>query len=152
MIDEQQGRGDREGSGEVSRERLRAAVGHVLAEVPEVAVAYAYGSRVSGRPFPMSDLDLLFVLGDEEAPADPLFPERLAGRIATELGTSVEIDARMAHDLPLSVRGRAITEGVLLYDADPSRRVEFETSTRRLYFDFLPFIERDAREALLSGG
>jgi hypothetical protein len=45
-----------------------------------------------------------------------------------------------------------VTEGILLYEADPSARVEFETSTRRRYFDFLPFLERDAREGLLAGG
>lgn len=130
--------------------RLRRAADRVLADAPEIAVVYAYGSRITGRALPMSDLDLVFVLRDDEASLDPLLAERLAGRIASELRTPVEIDARLARDLPLGVRGRAVTEGVLLYDADPSRRVEFETSTRRLYFDFLPFLERDAREALLA--
>lgn len=137
---------------ELASERLRRAADRVLADAPEIAVAYAYGSRIAGRALPMSDLDLVFVLRDDEASLDPLLAERLAGRIASELRTSVEVDARLARDLPLGVRGRALTEGVLLYDADPSRRVEFETSTRRLYFDFLPFLERDAREALLAGG
>lgn len=137
---------------EATLERLRRAADRVLADAPEIAVAYAYGSRIAGRALPISDLDLVFVLRDDEASLDPLLAERLAGRIASELRTSVEVDAHLARDLPLGVRGRALTEGVLLYDADPSRRVEFETSTRRLYFDFLPFLERDAREALLAGG
>jgi predicted nucleotidyltransferase len=137
----------------LSLERLRVVVDRVLQEVPEVAVAYAHGSRMTGTAAPMSDLDLVFVLQHEDDLLhDPLLPERISARIALELGTPMEIDGRLARDLPLALRGRVVTSGVLLYEADPVRRVEFETSTRRLYFDFLPFIERDAREALLSGG
>lgn len=132
---------------------VREAVSSVLTECPEIAAAYAFGSRVTGRPRPSSDLDLVFVLAEDvDVSDDLLLPERLAARIATTLRTSIEIDGHLAAHLPLNVRGRVVTEGVLIYEADPERRVDFETGTRRLYFDFLPFIERDAREALLSGG
>jgi predicted nucleotidyltransferase len=132
---------------------LREVVGRVLSESPEIAAVYAFGSRVAGRPLPSSDLDLAFVAReDADLSADPLLAERLTARVAAELRTSVEIDGHLADRLPLNVRGRVVTEGVLLYEAAPELRVEFETSTRRLYFDFLPFIERDAREALLGGG
>ncbi len=92
------------------------------------------------------------VLRDSKARDDPLLAERLSVRIAHELDAGIEVDAHLADDLPLPVRGRMLTSGVLLYEADPSRRVEFETATRRLYFDFLPLIERDAREGILSDG
>lgn len=132
---------------------VRDATSDVLSECPEVAAAYAFGSRATGSPLPSSDLDLAFVLSDDvDASDDPLLPERLAARIATRLRTPIEIDAHLVTRLPLNVRGRVVTEGILLYESDPKRRVEFETHTRRLYFDFLPFIERDAREALLRGG
>jgi predicted nucleotidyltransferase len=132
---------------------LRAVVARVLSEGPEIVAAYVFGSRVAGRPLPSSDLDLAFVSRTEaDLTEDPLLAERLTARIAAELRTSVEIDGHLAARLPLNVRGRVVTEGILLYDADPEGRVDFETSTRRLYFDFLPFIERDAREALLRGG
>jgi hypothetical protein len=52
---------------------------------------------------------------------------------------------------PLPVQGRVVTTGVLLFEREPVRRMAFETMTRRLYFDFLPFIERDARIALGAG-
>lgn len=125
----------------------------MLSECPEVAAAYAFGSRVTGPRLPSSDLDLAFVLSDEaDASFDPLLPERLAARIAETLRTPIEVDAHLAAHLPLNVQRRVVTEGILLYESDPKRRVEFETHTRRLYFDFLPFIERDARKALLRGG
>ena len=99
-----------------------------------------------------SDLDLGFVLVRDAARDDPLLAERLAARIATALGTAVEIDAHIAEDVPLPVRGRMVTESVLIYDPDPARHVALETDTRRLYFDFLPLLERDAREGLRAGG
>lgn len=136
----------------ISLERLGAAVARVLQNEPGVAAAYAYGSRISGRALPLSDLDLAFVLIGEAPSDDPLLAERLAARIGVELGTAIEIDAHITEDLPLPVLGRVVTEGKLIYETDPKRRVEFETSTRRLYFDFLPFIERDARESLRAGG
>ncbi len=117
-----------------------------------IAAAYAYGSRTSGRVLPLSDLDLAFVLVPDASRDDPLLAERLAARIASALGTSVEVDAHVAEDLPLPVQGRIVTTGVLLFERDPARRVEFETSTRRLYFDFLPLLERDARAGLRSRG
>lgn len=73
-------------------------------------------------------------------------------RRAVRRAVAVEIDTHIVEALPLAVLGRVVTAGVLLFERDARRRVEFETSTRRLYFDFLPFLERDAREALRSGG
>jgi predicted nucleotidyltransferase len=133
-------------------DRLRAAVTEVLKESPEVAAAYLYGSQARGSTQPLSDIDLAFVLREDFRPKDPLIAERLAARIASTLRTPVEVDAHVAEDLPLPVRGRVVTTGILLYERDPARRVDFETSTRRLYFDFLPLLERDAREGLLARG
>lgn len=137
---------------QVALERIRAAVERVVGELEEVAAVYLYGSQVTAGASPLSDIDLALVLFDDRQPADPLFAERVAARIATELGTEVEIDAHIAGGLPLAVQGRIVTTGVLLFERDAKRRVEFETSTRRLYFDFLPLLERDAREALRSDG
>lgn len=133
-------------------DRLRPVLARILGEVPAVAAAYGYGSRVLGRAHPLSDLDLALVLRRDARTDDPLLAERISARISTTLRTDVEVDVHFARDLPLPVRGRVVTSGVLLYEADPSSRVEFETATRRLYFDFLPLLERDAREALTSGG
>lgn len=135
---------------QISMDELRAALARILGELPSVAAAYAFGSRASGKPTERSDLDLALVLRGDPSRDDPLLAERVSGRLATGLGTPIEIDTHVAADLPLRVRGRIVTSGVLLYEADPSSRVEFETATRRLYFDFLPFIDRDAREALRS--
>jgi predicted nucleotidyltransferase len=135
-----------------SLERIRKALSRAVTAVSEIAAVYLYGSQVSGNALPSSDIDLALVLSVDSVPDDPLFAERVASRVAEELETSLEVDAHVVDTLPLAVLGRIVTTGVLLFERDASRRVEFETSTRRLYFDFLPFLERDAREALRSGG
>jgi predicted nucleotidyltransferase len=131
---------------------LRAAAHAAFSIRDEVDCAYAFGSRVYGRPLPGSDLDIALVLTPGAVKLDPLMPERLAGRLSEALGDDVEIDARDTRSLPLALQGRIVTEGVLIYEGDPVARVEFETAVRRLYFDFLPLIERDAREGLLADG
>lgn len=137
-------------SKEPSVERIAAAVARAVEGVREIAAVYLYGSSLAGRISRLSDIDLALVLPDE--PDDPLFAERIAARVGEELGGDIEIDAHVAADLPLPVRGRVVTRGRLIYERDPSCRVEFETATRRLYFDFLPLLERDAREGLQAGG
>lgn len=136
---------------EISVARLRHAAKEVLDRFEGVAAAYAHGSRVRGRPLPLSDLDLVVVLSKEGETDDPLRAERISSLLASELRTSVEIDAHLAEDLPLPVLGRVVTRGVLIYERDPVRRVDFETSTRRLYFDFLPLLRRDARAGIRAG-
>lgn len=137
---------------DIPLDRLRSVVAAVLEDAPAVAAVYAYGSRISGRALPLSDLDLAFVLTGGAPRRDPLFAERVAARIASELRTGVEVDAHVADDLPLPVRGRIVTQGILVFERDPARRVDFETTTRRQYFDFLPLLDRDARIALRAGG
>jgi len=136
---------------EIALDRLRAVLANVLQDAPAVAAVYAYGSRISGRPLPSSDLDLAFVLAPG-TPRTPLLAEELAARIASALRTSVEVDGHVATDLPLPVRGRVVTQGKLVFEHDPVVRTEFETTTRREYFDFLPFLERDAQAVLRAGG
>lgn len=128
-------------------DEVRAALAGVAEGIPELAVAYLYGSAVAGDVGPDSDLDIALVLFPDADPG-PLFAETVSGRLAERLGFAGEVDAHVVGHLPLPVRGRVVTEGVPVFERDAARRVEFETSTRRLYFDFLPFLERDAREAL----
>lgn len=131
-------------------EELRAIVSAVAAEVPQLAAVYLYGSRALGTAAVGSDVDLALVL-TAGVETGPLLAETIAARVGERLDFAVEVDAHRADHLPLPVLGRVVTEGILLFERDASRRVEFETSTRRLYFDFQPFMERDLREAFERG-
>ena len=72
---------------------------------------------------------------------------------------SVPVDVRAINDAPLTVRGRIVQEGILLYERDRARRVAFEVTTRKQYFDFAPtarrlrdaFLQHVHKEGLLRG-
>jgi len=56
------------------------------------------------------------------------------------LGNGVVSDVRVIDNLPLVLKGKIITEGFLIYSRNETLRVNFETSVRIAYFDFLPVL------------
>ena len=107
-----------------------------------VLFAYLYGSYATGVVHSFSDLDVGIYI--EGVPSEK--------QLKLELSLSLEIDAniggrilsevRIINNLPLVVIGKMITEGILIYSINENIRVDFETSVRSAYFDFLPVIER----------
>jgi predicted nucleotidyltransferase len=104
-----------------------------------VALAYLYGSQAVGRATPLSDFDVALVMVDEDYdPKSRLNLElQVEGEIARICGIS-DIDVRIMNDAPIMVRGEVVTNGSLLYCQDEIFRVDYETSTRSQYFDFIP--------------
>ena len=58
------------------------------------------------------------------------------------LKTEVASEIRIINKLPLVILGNIVTEGALIYSVDEILRVDFETSVRSAFFDFLPVIRR----------
>jgi predicted nucleotidyltransferase len=86
-----------------------------------ILVAYAYGSRVAGRPRPDSDLDIGYYLAGAKRGALPIAVEMLlAADLSRDLGC--EVDLRYLGDAPLELRGRVLEEGVRLYSSDDVER------------------------------
>ena len=118
---------------------LRAEMPDILAGGPAM-LAYLYGSVVDGCALPFSDVDIALVL-------EPGYSLSAYERMLLELDIASEVerrcgaqkvDVRSVDLAPLTVRGKVVTEGRLLYSRDETFRVEFEVYTRKLYFDFLP--------------
>lgn len=138
----------------VEKVDLLDAVSRAVAEHPEVAAAYLYGSAAAGRSTPLSDVDvaLLFVeegVGERRRSViAAAVGSEVARRVRDGRGPAREVEVRDLEALPLAVTGSVLTEGELARSADDVRRVRFEELTRRRYFDFLPILRRDAREGL----
>ncbi len=110
-----------------------------------VLFAYLYGSYATGLVHPFSDLDI------------GIYVNKISHRkyLDLELSLSLEIDekfesgisseVRIMNGLPLMIKGNIITEGVLIFSGNETIRVNFETSIRNAYFDFLPVIRRYQR-------
>lgn len=96
--------------------------------------AYVFGSRTQGRARPGSDLDVAAWFG---SPMDPLRAAR---------GLPEHIDLLILDEAPLELAGRVAMDGRLLFDDDPPARVEWEATTRKMYLDERPRIERARRE------
>lgn len=125
----------------VSVESLVAQLAEVLAPYP-VALAYLFGSAATGQMTPFSDVDIALVV-DETRPL-PMsrlrFELEVEDELAARCGLSAA-DVRVINHAPLLVRGEVVTCGKLLFARNVETRIEFETRTRREYFDFLPAAE-----------
>src|ERR1700730_17888180 len=110
-----------------------------------VQLAYLHGSQAKGTATPLSDVDVAIFAQQTISPRDRL---RLELTLEKELAArcSGDFDVRSLNQAPLEVQGRVVQTGRLLYSQDEKTRVEFETTVRDRYFDFLPVI-RLHREA-----
>lgn len=124
------------------REALVASLGHCLRRVLEpyaVILAYLYGSAATGRMTPLSDVDIALALNEDALSGFPRLRFELTAADDFEQECEVsQVDVRIINDAPLMLRGRVVTDGILLFVRDQSKRIAFETRTRSEYFDFLP--------------
>lgn len=97
--------------------------------------AYVFGSRATGSARAGSDLDVAAFFADREVD-----PSAVAARLP---GT---VDLLVLDGAPLELAGRVALEGRLLFDDDSPTRVAWEATTRKLYLDERPRMERARRD------
>jgi predicted nucleotidyltransferase len=116
-------------------DRLKAAAEQAF-RGRQVLAAYVFGSRVSGRPLPSSDLDVGYYLGDfrEGETLSAGEEMRLAGTLSEAVG--LRVDLRDLAHAPLELRGRVLEEGVRVYSGDPVARVALERDLLARYHDY----------------
>ena len=122
-------------------ERLRASAERLFRGGPILA-AYVYGSRVSGRPRPTSDVDVGYYLTGYRAGS--LLPLREELRLASALSDAagLEVDLRNLADAPLELRGRVLEEGARIYSGNDAARVELERELLGRYHDYKDIFQR----------
>jgi len=128
--------------------RLRQALSAILKDRP-VKLAYLYGSVATGFATSFSDMDIALVTDQAVTPLERL---HLISAVELDLAEHWDIrnaDVRVINDAPLIFRGRVVCDGILLYACDEATRIEFETTTRDEYFDYLP-VHRRLQEAFFA--
>jgi predicted nucleotidyltransferase len=105
-----------------------------------VLFGYLYGSYATGAVHPFSDLDIAVYSAQTSPRGNMRLELMLALELDEELPDGVKAEVRVINDLPLVVKGRIITTGILIYSRDDSLRADFEASVRKMYFDFQPTI------------
>jgi predicted nucleotidyltransferase len=128
-------------------DRVRAAAAAVLPGTGILA-AYVHGSRVGGRPRPESDLDVgYYPLPGQEGP-DLRLEMTLAARLTEAVG--LPVDLRNLARAPLDLRGMVLEEGVRVFAADESQRVDLETDLLARYHDYKDSYRRLHEERLTA--
>ena len=133
-------------------QKLKQLAPAVFSDTP-VLFAYLYGSHVKGVPHRFSDLDVGIFVEALDTKACLELELSLSLRLDASLDHKVQSEVRVMNRLPLVVKGKIVTEGELIYSKAEDKRIEFETQSRKLYFDFLPVIlqyQNAYRKKLLS--
>lgn len=114
-----------------------------------ILFAYLYGSIAVDQAHPFSDLDIAIYVAPDLSVKDSLFLETsLSLEIDKHMENGPPSDIRIMNRLPLTVAGQIVTDGILVYCRDDNARIDYETSIRCAYFDFLPAIYNFQKEYL----
>ncbi len=106
-----------------------------LREMPDVRLAYLFGSRARGRSRADSDIDVGVLLDDEAAREERgAVVRRLAGRLGRVVSSAL-LDVVVLNDAPALLRHRVLRDGVLLFARSPEDRVRFAVKAIRDYQD-----------------
>ena len=126
-------------------DRLRAAAPAILRDEP-VRVAYLFGSHARGQANAHSDVDVA-VLAPDVRPSDRL---DLRLRLMSRLSRIVEAEADVIvlDESPLTLSGRVIRDGHVVYSRDDDLRADYESRIFRQYADFSRDEDEHARLAL----
>lgn len=99
------------------------------------AFALVHGSRAAGTARPDSDLDVAaYWATDPPASFDVDLPDH--------------VDLLVLNGAPLEIAGRIALDGQLLFEDDAALRVRWQATTRKIYSDETPRLERARREFL----
>ncbi len=115
------------------QDRLDGLGDAVAQGAPEVEFAYLFGSAVSGRVTPRSDVDIaIHVARGTDAHSVRLAVARAASR---HLRTDA-VDVVLLNTAPISLRGRVLGSRRVIVERNPHARHQFESLTLRMFHDF----------------
>ena len=115
---------------------LEAVLASAVESLQQAGAAFAYlhGSHVVGSAGYDSDVDVAAWFG---RPVEPWV-------VAAELPD--EVDLLVLDTAPLELAGRVALHGRLLFQEDPSARVAWEATTRKIYLDEQPRVQQARRD------
>jgi len=132
------------------KDRLISEIKGFLLKQKPVLFAYLYGSFLGEGPF--RDVDVAAYV--DPAPfktSNEMFNCGLSLAAKVDLAVSGgAVDLRLLNLAPTPFRFSVISKGKVIFTRDDQKRIDFETRTRSLYFDFLPHLTLHHRYLLLG--
>ncbi len=125
----------------LNREELAKRLSSSFSKYGVVDVAYLFGSRARGNFTEESDFDFAILLSKEFD--DPYDLVRLIHDLAVALGVKDEkINMVILNDASLELAYKVISEGIIIYERNVEKRVDFEVNTLKFYLDFKPVLDQ----------
>jgi uncharacterized protein len=125
----------------------------------DVDLAYLFGSYARRQAGTLSDLDVAVLMAghpDKEACLKTRL--RFMGDLSNLLSFE-EIDVVILNCAPPALRYHILRDGIIMFNRDEDRRIEFTLNTVNRFLDFKPILERHeraiierARKGELAGG
>jgi uncharacterized protein len=109
-----------------------ATIARALNPFPQVVFGYLFGSRGSGQPGPLSDVDVAVYL--EEGDDIGITRLGLIGALTRHLGTD-DVDVVVLNTAPIALAGRVLAQRQVIVD-------RYESLTTRAFLDFGHFEHR----------
>ena len=130
---------------------LTATMYPTFARFVQLAAVYLFGSVARGEAGAESDLDLglVFRKRGETALDHHWMLCDLASRLEASAGGRA-LDLVVLESQGFLFRHRVLLDGILIYEADRARRVDFESETFSRAFDFRPTYELATRGRLAA--
>ena len=120
----------------------------LFSEEASVRLGYVFGSQVSGKTGPLSDLDV-GVLVTDSCLDDPTACRARLAYAARSCVDIDEVDLVLLNQAPIELAYHVIADGERVYETDRATRVEYEAYILGRYGDFLPIL-RAQRKHILS--
>lgn len=111
----------------------------IFKDYSNIVAAYLFGSHVTGKTTPMSDVDIGILLKDNSPRGRKLMSKMdyLAYRIEDALRAG-EVDLIILNTQGRIFQHNVLRTGKLIYDADPAFRIGFEMKVISNFCDFEP--------------
>lgn len=102
-----------------------------------IVFAYLFGSTINGKARADSDVDIAICLNPkEDFDINNAFNLRLDLMNELEKYFQKKVEVVILNTAPILLKYEVLTGGKSVYSTDEDARFEFESLTRRLYFDF----------------
>ena len=129
-------------------EQLRATAPSVLADEP-VRVAYLFGSHARGEASALSDVDVALLAPDIGPHQRLNLRLRVMGRLSTAARIpDFDLDVIVLDESPLTLTGRVVRDGIVIYSSDEPLRAAYESRTFREFVDFSVLADEIDRETI----
>lgn len=130
----------------MDQRELIGILSSILAERPDVHLAYLFGSQVGETAGPLSDVDLgvLAEIGEDEV--------QYQARLVHELDIAIHplcVEAILLNHAPIELAYAVISQGICIYQRNTLTRVEYEADVLSRYGDYLPVL-RAQRQAIFE--